>query len=157
MVPTWHIEFPGQRSDRSHSCDLCCRCGNAGSLNPLCQARDEPAVLGLQARCPSLCAAAGRPALDLEWVVEVEKRRIFGSATSRPRFGHASCSAVQVVRLPHRPVFRSFLSSFPRFVSLLCVLGGFLRSLPAWHGVGSWIQAPGRGRGPLALEERRRC
>ena len=28
-----HIVFLGQGSDRSHSCNLSCSCGNAGSLN----------------------------------------------------------------------------------------------------------------------------
>ena len=31
-----HMEFPGKGSDLSHSCNLCCRCGKDGSLNPLC-------------------------------------------------------------------------------------------------------------------------
>ena len=28
----WHMEFLGQGSDLSHSCDLCHSCSNAGSL-----------------------------------------------------------------------------------------------------------------------------
>ena len=28
----WHLEFPGQGSDLSHSWDLCCSCGNVRSL-----------------------------------------------------------------------------------------------------------------------------
>ena len=31
----WHMEFLGQRSDMSYSCDLCHSCGKAGSFNPL--------------------------------------------------------------------------------------------------------------------------
>lgn len=37
-----HVEFPGQRSDLSHSC------GNAGFFNPLCQAGNRTCVLVLQ-------------------------------------------------------------------------------------------------------------
>ena len=32
LATPWHMEFPGQGSDLSHSCDLCHSCSNAGSL-----------------------------------------------------------------------------------------------------------------------------
>ena len=32
LAAQWHMEFPGQGSDLSHSCGLSCSCGNAGSL-----------------------------------------------------------------------------------------------------------------------------
>ena len=40
LAVPWHAEFLGQGSDPSHSCDLHCSCGNAGSFNPLCQTRN---------------------------------------------------------------------------------------------------------------------
>ena len=45
-----HMEFPGQGSDPSCSCDLHHSYGNARSFNPLCQSRDQTCVLVLQ-RC----------------------------------------------------------------------------------------------------------
>ena len=38
----WHMEFPGQGSGPSHSCNLFPTCSNARYFNPLCQARIEP-------------------------------------------------------------------------------------------------------------------
>lgn len=32
LATPWHVEFPSQGSDLSHSCDLCCTWGNTGSL-----------------------------------------------------------------------------------------------------------------------------
>ena len=32
LAALWHMEFRGQGSDLSHSCDLLHSCGNAGSL-----------------------------------------------------------------------------------------------------------------------------
>ena len=34
-------KFLGQGLNLSCNCDLCCSCSNAGSFNPLCQARDQ--------------------------------------------------------------------------------------------------------------------
>ena len=51
LANPWHMEFPGQGSDPSHSCDLQCNsCGNAISFNPLCGPGDQTCVLVLQ-RC----------------------------------------------------------------------------------------------------------
>ena len=33
LAAPWHVELPGQGSDPSRSCDLCCTCGNTGSLS----------------------------------------------------------------------------------------------------------------------------
>ena len=46
----WHMEFLGQGADLSHSC------GDAGSFNPLCWARDQTCVLVLQRYSQSRCA-----------------------------------------------------------------------------------------------------
>ena len=46
-----HMEFLGQGSDLSCSCELCHIYGNARSFNPLCQAGNRTSVLVLQ-RCP---------------------------------------------------------------------------------------------------------
>ena len=32
LATPWHMEFPSQGSDRSHSCDLCCSCSHTRSL-----------------------------------------------------------------------------------------------------------------------------
>ena len=40
MAIPWHIKFPGQRLNLSHSCNLHHNCSNARSFNPLCRARD---------------------------------------------------------------------------------------------------------------------
>ena len=44
------MEFLGQGSDLSHSCDLCCSCSssNAGSFNLLCQEGDQTCVLAFR-------------------------------------------------------------------------------------------------------------
>lgn len=36
-----HKKLLGQGSDPSHSCNLCCSCGNTGSFNPLCRTGTE--------------------------------------------------------------------------------------------------------------------
>ena len=46
------MEFPGQGSDLSHSCDLLCSCGNAGSLTHCARLEIKPA---------SHCATVGTP------------------------------------------------------------------------------------------------
>ena len=46
LVTLRHMEFPGQGSDLSCSCDLCCSCGIARSFNPLCVAGGQTCVLG---------------------------------------------------------------------------------------------------------------
>ena len=58
-----HMEFPGQGSDLSHSCDLCRSCGNAGSFNPLYQAGDWTCVSAFQRHCQSCCTTAETPAV----------------------------------------------------------------------------------------------
>ena len=40
--PLQHMELPGQGSDLSHSCNLCCSLRQCQILNPLCRARMEP-------------------------------------------------------------------------------------------------------------------
>ena len=42
------MEFPGQGSDPSHSCNLYCCCNNARSFNPLCRAGDQTCVPALR-------------------------------------------------------------------------------------------------------------
>ena len=54
-----HMEFPGQGSDLSCSCDLRCSCCNAGSFNPLCQARDRTCILALQRHHQYHCTTLG--------------------------------------------------------------------------------------------------
>ena len=51
--------FPDQESDPSHSSHLCHSCGNAGSFNPLCWARDWTCVPALQICHQSLCTMLG--------------------------------------------------------------------------------------------------
>lgn len=46
---------------RSHSFDLHCCHGHAGSLNPMCWAGDRICILALQRRHGSLCTTAGTP------------------------------------------------------------------------------------------------
>ena len=43
-----HMEFLGQGSDLSHSCNLRHSYSNTGSLNLVCQARDRTCILALQ-------------------------------------------------------------------------------------------------------------
>lgn len=50
LVTLWHMEFPDQGPDLSHSWDLHHRCGQVESFNPLCQARDWTGILVLQRR-----------------------------------------------------------------------------------------------------------
>ena len=56
-----HMEFPGQRSDPSHSCDLSCSCGSARSLTHAARPGIEPV---------SHCATVG----VLEWSLFIGKR-----------------------------------------------------------------------------------
>ena len=55
------MEFLGQGSDPSHSCDLCHSYGNAGSFNPLCWAQGQTCALVLQGCRQSHCATGGTP------------------------------------------------------------------------------------------------
>ena len=55
LAAAWHVEFPGEGSDPSHSCNLCYSCSNARSFNPLCQARDQTCVLVPQRHYGSHC------------------------------------------------------------------------------------------------------
>ena len=48
-TPSLPMDFPGQGSDLS--CDLCCSCGNTGSLNPLCWAGERTCILAQQSCC----------------------------------------------------------------------------------------------------------
>ena len=57
-----HVEFPGQGSDPSRSCDLpCSSCSKAGSFHPPRQAGDQICILALQRRRGSHCATVGTP------------------------------------------------------------------------------------------------
>ena len=56
-----YMEFLGQGSDLSRSCDLCHSFGSAGSFNPLCQARNLTCILALQRHCWSHCTTTGTP------------------------------------------------------------------------------------------------
>ena len=47
LAASQRMDFPGQGSDPSRSCNLCLGCGNASSFNPLCQAWDGTCVLAL--------------------------------------------------------------------------------------------------------------
>ena len=42
LATLWHMEFLGQGSDPSHSCDLCDICGNTGSLTHCARLGIEP-------------------------------------------------------------------------------------------------------------------
>ena len=60
LATTWHMEFPGQGSDPSCSCDL--RCSNARCFNPLCWAAGgQTCILVLQRHCWSCSATEGTP------------------------------------------------------------------------------------------------
>ena len=57
------MDFSGQESYWSCSCNLRCSCGNARCFNPLCSAGDQTYILELQ-RCPqSHCSTTGTPDL----------------------------------------------------------------------------------------------
>ena len=43
LAAPWHMEFPGQRSDPNHSCNLGCSCGNTRSLTRCAGPGIEPA------------------------------------------------------------------------------------------------------------------
>ena len=60
LATPWHMEFPGQGSDPSCSCDL--RCSNARCFNPLCWAAGgQTCILVLQRHCRSCSATEGTP------------------------------------------------------------------------------------------------
>ena len=42
LATSWHMEFPGQGSDPSHSCNLRHSCGNTGSLTHCAEPRIKP-------------------------------------------------------------------------------------------------------------------
>ena len=58
-------KFLGQRLNASHSCDPSCSCGNNGSFNSLCRARDQTCTSAVtQAAALELstyCTTAGTP------------------------------------------------------------------------------------------------
>ena len=56
-----HMEFPGQGSDPSQSCNVCHSCSNTGSFNPLCQAGYWTCILVLLRYHRSCCATDGTP------------------------------------------------------------------------------------------------
>ena len=56
-----HMEFRGQESDLSRSCNLCCSCSNARSFNPLCRARDRTSILGTAETLPILLCHIRNP------------------------------------------------------------------------------------------------
>ena len=55
------MEFLGQGSDLSHSCDLHCKCGNTGLFKTLGQAGDQTCVWGMQRYWRSYSITAGTP------------------------------------------------------------------------------------------------
>ena len=80
----WPALLLGQGSDLSYSFDLRLNCGNTGSFNQLCWARDRTCVLALQ-RCHQPIAPQGNLALtagSLErWVVRRGDEREEASST----------------------------------------------------------------------------
>ena len=56
-----HMEFLGQGLDLSCICNLQHSCGNAGSLNPLCQAGDRTCIPAPQRCCQSPLHHRGSP------------------------------------------------------------------------------------------------
>ena len=59
LATLWYMEFPGQESALSHSCDLCHSCGNARSfLSTLYQVRDRNCLPALQGLGRSHCTTA---------------------------------------------------------------------------------------------------
>ena len=59
LAPSQNMEFPGQRSDLSCSCDQHSSCGNPRSFSPLCRVENQTCILALQRRCPSHCTPEG--------------------------------------------------------------------------------------------------
>ena len=57
----WHMKFPGQGSDLSHSFNLCHSCSKCWILNPPCWAGDWTCIPVLQRCCWSLCITVGTP------------------------------------------------------------------------------------------------
>ena len=56
-----HMEFLGQGSDLSHSCNLRHSSSHARSFDPLCQAGDRTCIPAFRRHCQSHCTAAGAP------------------------------------------------------------------------------------------------
>ena len=99
----WHVEFPGQGSDLSHSYKLCCSCGPTRSLHPLCGAGDRACVLVLQRRHWSLCTGAGTPSpacWDLEDVGQEAGPQDVPScpAPGQATFARCVCSCILLKR-----------------------------------------------------------
>ena len=63
MAAPQPTEFPGQRSDLTHGCNLCCSCGNTRSFNPQWQDRNQTRILVLQRCHRSYCTTTGTPAV----------------------------------------------------------------------------------------------
>ena len=61
LAASRHMEFPGQGSDLSCSCNLLHSCGNTRSFKPLCWAEGITSVLVLQKCCRSRYTTAGTP------------------------------------------------------------------------------------------------
>ena len=61
------MEFPGHRSDLSTSRNLCCTCGNTGSLTHCARQGMEPASLALQRHHHSCCHHSGGSPFHLSW------------------------------------------------------------------------------------------
>ena len=61
LATLWHMEFLGQGSDQSCSCDLCHIYGSVGSLTHCVAARDQTCILELHRRCQACCPTAGTP------------------------------------------------------------------------------------------------
>ena len=57
----WLMEFPGQGSDPSHSCNLRYSCGNTGFFNPLGWVRNQTCILALERHHWYCCTTAGFP------------------------------------------------------------------------------------------------
>ena len=64
LAASRHMDFPGQESDPSPSCNLYCSYGNAGFFNPPCQTKDQTCILALQRHCQS-CCTVGTPVIIL--------------------------------------------------------------------------------------------
>ena len=56
LAAPWHVEFPGQGSEPSHSWNLICSLGNTGSPTHCARARD-PTSITVLLRCHQFCCA----------------------------------------------------------------------------------------------------
>ena len=65
LAAPWHMEFPGQVSDLSCSCELRHSCSNAGSFDPPCWAGIKPASLVQQKCCRFHCVTEETPYLTI--------------------------------------------------------------------------------------------